>query len=137
MTVATASPAHRNDVHLIGRVSDAPEIKRLPSGDAVASFRLIVERSPMAMLRSRQRVDTLECFAWRAVVREIISTWSTGDVVEVRGSLRRRFWRTQGGLRNTYDVELFDALLVSKFEPPEPPKSEDPERDIDVESDAT
>ena len=38
-------------------------------------------------------VDTLDCAAWRADVQRSVERAAEGDLVELHGSLRRRFWR--------------------------------------------
>ena len=59
-----------NDVHLRGRVSATPEVRELPSGDAVVVFRLVVDRPPgSATARTSARVDTLDCAAFKADLR--------------------------------------------------------------------
>lgn len=98
--------AHANEVLLIGRLAAAPVRRELPSGDPLVSFRLVVERSPAA-LRARRgpstptsrvpTVDTLDCAAWRKDVQRSLTRATPGDVLEVHGSLRRRFWRTGTG----------------------------------------
>ena len=82
-----------NEVRLVGRLSQAPEERVLPSGDTVWTFRVVVTRPP-GRSRSRQPVDALECAAWTARARRSVAAWSGDDVVEVVGSLHRRFYRS-------------------------------------------
>ena len=81
---------HLNEVRLVGRVSADPEHRVLPSGDELWTFRLVVDRPPDTAQRTR--VDTLDCAAWTARSRRSVSRWSAGDLVEVRGRVRRRFY---------------------------------------------
>lgn len=65
---ATGAPAARNEVLLVGRVSGVPELRELPSGDSLVSWRLVVERPPGGRkppdgVRA-PTVDTLDCTAW-------------------------------------------------------------------------
>ena len=106
-------PSPLNDVHLRGRVSAAPEARDLPSGDVVVAFRLVVDRPPPAPgAVSRARVDTLDCAVFRSDLRRRCAGWAAGDVVEVRGSLRRRFFRAGGGPASRYEVEVLAASRV-------------------------
>lgn len=97
---------HRNDVTLIGRLADAPQSRVLPSGDELVSWRLIVERSADA---NRGGVDVIDCTAWNARLRRAAVRWAAGDLVEVTGALRRRFWRGPGGLQSRCEIEAGQA----------------------------
>jgi single-strand DNA-binding protein len=102
------SHAHVNEVRLVGRVSGPPEERQLPSGDSLVSFRVVVERGPVAAAagRSRAKVDTLDCVAWAARVRRTVTSWQPGDVVEIDGAVRRRFRRTPAGPTSRVEIEV-------------------------------
>ncbi|MDX6287318.1 MAG: single-strand DNA-binding protein [Frankiales bacterium] len=106
---------HCNEVHLVGRVGAAPTESVMPSGDVVLSLRLVVDR-PAADRRSRRTsVDTLDCSAWKAGVRRSVSTWNAGDIVEIDGVLRRRFFRAaNGGSASRYDVEARSVRRLAR-----------------------
>lgn len=103
-------PVHTNQVRLVGRLSVTPEERKLPSGDRVLTFRLVVERGPEGRRRpsgvSGPSVDTLSCAAWRGDLRRVVRSWRAGDLVEVEGALRRRFWQGASGAANRYEVEV-------------------------------
>jgi single-strand DNA-binding protein len=104
-----------NEVRLRGRLGAAPEQRVLPSGDTVVSFRVVVDRPDRAGASvSGARVDTIDCSAFRADVRRRCLRWAAGDVVQVDGSLRRRFFRTGGGPASRYDVEVLAATRVAR-----------------------
>src|SRR4051812_28801444 len=96
---------HSNEVRLVGRVAADPTERVLPSGDVLLQWRLVVERPASERSASRATVDVVGCTAWRAGVRRSAGSWAPGDVVEVEGALRRRFWRDSRGVNNSYDVE--------------------------------
>ncbi|MET0525520.1 MAG: single-stranded DNA-binding protein [Nocardioides sp.] len=102
-----------NEVRLIGRVSQQPEERVLPSGDSVWTFRLVVPRPPGAS-RSRQQVDALECAVWSGRARRSVATWSADDLVEVTGSVRRRFFRTASGAASRVEVEVVGAKVIRR-----------------------
>jgi single-strand DNA-binding protein len=85
----------RNDVVLRGRLSAPAEVRTLPSGDTLVSFRLVVRR-PEPRVRG-QSTDTLPCITYERALQRRVTAWQAGDVVEVEGALQRRFWRTAGG----------------------------------------
>ena len=105
----------RNEVVLVGRLSAPPMARELPSGDVVTSFRLVVRR-PVSARRgaSSPTVDALECAAWRGDVRRVVRSWSPGDLVQVVGSLRRRFWRSASGAVSTWEVEVAKARRMER-----------------------
>jgi single-strand DNA-binding protein len=100
-----------NEVRLVGRVSQQPEERVLPSGDAVWTFRVVV---PREQGRSRQSVDALECAAWSARAQRSVSGWGADDVVEVVGSLRRRFFRAGGAVASRVEVEMSSGRVIRR-----------------------
>jgi single-strand DNA-binding protein len=95
---------HRNDVRLVGRLSAAAVERELPSGDVCATWRLVVRRPTTA--RAGPSVDTIDCLTWIGGVRRQSLRWQAGDVIEVEGALRRRFWRSPGGPTSRCEVEV-------------------------------
>jgi single-strand DNA-binding protein len=107
-----ADPVETNEVRLVGRLAAEPEVKELPSGDRLTSFRIVVARP--AGGPSRQRVDAIECAAWTARVRRSAAGWRPGDVVEVQGAVRRRFFRTGAGAASRVEVEASSARVIRR-----------------------
>ena len=108
------SPDVVNDVHLIGRLSAAAELRTLPSEAVMCTFMVIVDRRDTD-LRSKQRVDVLSCIAWTPRLRRQVMAWVEGDVVEVEGALRKRFFRTSGGATGSrVEVEVRSARRVRR-----------------------
>lgn len=112
-----------NAVSLTGRLAAAPVRVTLPSGDEVVTLRLVVgrprSRRPVGRA-SAPTVDTIDCSVWGAGLGRRVERWQPDDVISVRGSLRRRFWRTPAGTRSRYDVEVAQARRVrgQRQEPP-------------------
>lgn len=111
---------HRNEVLLVGRLAASPELRELPSGTPLVTFRLIVDRPPVAAARAappppaRPTVDTLDCASYASVVHRSCASWSPGDVLEVTGALRRRFWRAPTGAASRYEVEVSKARRLRR-----------------------
>lgn len=101
-----AAPPHCNEITLVGRLAAPATERALPSGDLIADFRVIVDRPRRRGAEQRAWVDTVDCVAWTARLRRQVSTWHAGEVVEVAGALRRRFWRTPSGPASRYEVEV-------------------------------
>lgn len=77
------------------------------------TFRLVVARVGERG-KSRQTVDSLECAVWGGRVRRSVSGWGVDDVVEVRGAVRRRFFRTGGGPASRVEVEVTSGRLIRR-----------------------
>jgi single-strand DNA-binding protein len=105
-----------NEVRLVGVLAAASEQRELPSGDTIVAFRVVVRRSDSIDGRGRRgpSVDAIDCTAWRGDVRRTVSAWTPGDVVEVVGALRRRFWRGPHGAASRFDVAVARARRVSR-----------------------
>jgi len=104
-----------NEVVLRGRVSGDPQARELPSGSVLVAFRLVLvrERTPMTA-SSKQVSDWVECSAWGARVRRQAESWRDGDQVEVRGSIRRRYFKVGQQTRTGVEVEMLGGRLVRR-----------------------
>jgi single-strand DNA-binding protein len=109
-----------NEVRLVGRLTAEPVVVELPSGDALVTFRVSVQRSagpgsPAAAGRpAGQRVDSVPCTAWSPRLRRSIVAWRPGDLVEVSGSVRCRFYQAGGATRSRVEVEATAARIMRR-----------------------
>ncbi|MFX0539760.1 single-stranded DNA-binding protein [Ornithinimicrobium sp. Y1847] len=101
----TTTQAPTNEVRLVGRVSGEPTARELPSGDQLVQLRVVVDRPPRRGDGGRRQVDTIDVACWSARTRVSAQRLSEGHVVEVEGSLRRRFFATGAGRASRYEVE--------------------------------
>lgn len=108
----------RNEVMLVGRLAASAEERTLPSGDVIATWRLIVDRPrggrPVPQGVRISTVDTLDCVAWTAGTRRAARSLAAGDVVSVAGALRRRFWRTGAGAVSRCEVEVVTVKRLTR-----------------------
>src|SRR5262245_41535301 len=89
----------RNEVILWGRLAAEAEGRALPSGDTIATLRVVVARRggpprPRSATASGSRgpsVDTIDVVCWSAATRRAALRLHAGDAIEVEGALRRRF----------------------------------------------
>lgn len=111
----------RNEVVLVGRVAAPAEERTLPSGDVITTWRVVVDRPrdgrPLPAGVRTSSVDTLNCVAWRAGPRRTARGLVAGDVVEVSGALRRRFWRAGGGPVSVCEVEVSKLTRLARAAP--------------------
>jgi single-strand DNA-binding protein len=112
-TKVAPETATANEVRLLGRLSQEPEERVLPSGDTVWTFRVVIPRPP-DKARGRQTVDALECAAWSARARRSVASWAVDDVVEVVGSLRRRFYRSAASVGSRVEVEMSSGRIIRR-----------------------
>lgn len=107
-----------NDVRLVGRLTGAPTVVELPSGDALVTFRISVPRSSPSGANATgvttQRVDSVPCTAWSPRLRRSILTWRAGDLVEVSGAVRCRFYQAGGATRSRVEVEASAARIIRR-----------------------
>ena len=104
---------HVNEVRLVGRVSDEPIERVMPSGDVLVTWTLVVNR--LGSGAGRLTVDSLECATFLSRVRRTVMRWAPGDVVEIEGAVHRRFFRSTGGPRvSRYQIEVFGARRLDR-----------------------
>lgn len=105
---------HANEVHLVGRLAAEPVPRELPSGDVVVTFRLVVARERSRSAARSATVDTIDCAAWTKTAQRSLRAWDPGDIVEVRGALRRRFWQSPHGASSRSEVEVSTARRAAR-----------------------
>jgi single-strand DNA-binding protein len=110
----------RNEVLLSGRLGAQAEERELPSGDRIATLRVVVPREQstgrrrtVAEAPRRATVDTIDVVCWTAATRRSALRLREGDVVEVEGALRRRFFGGPAGRQSRYEVEAVMLRRVS------------------------
>jgi single-strand DNA-binding protein len=87
-----------NQVVLIGRMGNDPELKYTPSGVAVASFRLAVNRNFKSQ-SGEQETDWIDIVTWRQSAEFAANYLSKGRLVAVQGRLQTRTWVAQDGTK--------------------------------------
>lgn len=102
----SALPEHVNQVTLCGRLAAPATSRQLPGGDAVVTWRLVVDRAPDPAPR---KADMIDCTTSAARLRRQALGWKDGDLIEIAGALRRRFWRGPGGVQSRCEVEVVSA----------------------------
>ncbi len=109
-----------NAVALVGRVTSAPELRELPSGDEVVVVGISVPRvgegsdaiplsfGPAPASGRRPRADQT---GRRLLLRAL--RLPEGALVRVEGQLRRRWWATPTGRRSRIEVRVGVVELLS------------------------
>ena len=81
-------------------------------GDPLWTFRVVVPRAGPSV--SRAPVDALDCTVWSGRSRRTVATWRAGDLVEVGGAVRRRFFRAGGGSVSRVEIEVASARVIRR-----------------------
>jgi single-strand DNA-binding protein len=109
-TILTQSHEPKNEVNLVGRVTSLAVEKMLPSGDRVVEFRLVIGRDKSR--GSKKEVDSLDIAAWSSKTRKAALSLKIDTWVEIKGSVRRRFWRAPTGLASRWQVEASEVVRL-------------------------
>jgi single-strand DNA-binding protein len=94
-----------NNVEVAGRLGSRVTQRELPSGDTATSFAVIVDR-PRSDQIGNTKVDTLPCQTFRDSVAKKVLALEPGTAVTCTGVLRRRFWKSPGGLGSALEIEV-------------------------------
>ena len=95
---------HHNCVTIVGRVSAAPDVRDLPSGDRLVTLRVVVDRPPDRGSTKRV-VDVIDVACWTKRTQRTATSLGPAETVRVEGALRRRFFATGAGRASRYEVE--------------------------------
>ena len=111
-TSSGLASGHVNTVTLVGRVSAAPDLRDLPSGDRLVTLRIVVDRPPVRG-STKRAVDVIDVACWSKRTQRTATSLGPDDAVRVEGSLRRRFFATGGGRASRYEVEASRLARVA------------------------
>ena len=93
-----------NNVVLVGRLANDPEMKYTPSGLPVTTFRLAVDRNKKTESGEKE-TDWLNIVCFQKTA-ELVAQWlDKGSLVGIEGRVQSRTWEGQDGRRN-YAVEI-------------------------------
>ncbi|WP_335871907.1 single-stranded DNA-binding protein [Bacillus sp. 2205SS5-2] len=103
-----------NRVVLVGRLTKDPELRYTPSGAAVATFTLAVNRSFTNQAGQRE-ADFINCVVWRKPAENVANFLKKGSLAGVDGRVQTRNYEGQDGKR-VYVTEIV-AESVQFLEP--------------------
>ncbi len=98
-----------NRVILVGRLANDPELKYTPSGIAVSSFRIAVDR-PFNNAQGERETDFIDIVVWRQSAEFAANYLGKGRLVAVDGRLQIRSWVAQDGTRRRSAEVVADFL---------------------------
>jgi single-strand DNA-binding protein len=105
-----------NKVILIGRLATDPELKYTPSGVAVTSFRVAVDRPFGRNAETGEKeTDFIDIVAWRQSAEFAANYLNKGRLVAIDGRLQIRNWVAQDGTkRRTAEVVANDLRSLDR-----------------------
>jgi single-strand DNA-binding protein len=98
-----------NVVALVGRMVADPELKYTPSGVAVCSFRIAVDKRTKSESGEKQ-ADFFDIVAWRQSAEFAANYLSKGRLVAVSGRLQQRSWVQQDGQKRSAVEVVADKI---------------------------
>ena len=102
-----------NKVILGGRMTADPELKTTPSGIAVTTFTVAVNRRFGGKNEGEAQADFFNVTAWRQTAEFISRYFHKSSSIFVQGTLQQRSWETQDGQKRTVlEVQVDDARFV-------------------------
>lgn len=98
-----------NRIVLIGRLTKDPELRYTPSGIAVATFTLAVDRNYKSAQGERE-TDFINIVTWRQLAELCANYLSKGKLAAVDGRLQIRSFEGQDGQRRTVAEVVADNV---------------------------
>jgi single-strand DNA-binding protein len=101
-----------NRVILIGRLTRDPELRYTPSGVAVTSFSLAVERNYVNQ-QGERGADFIRITVWRKLAENCANHLNKGRLVAIEGRLQTRSYETpEGQKRQVTEVVADDVRFL-------------------------
>ena len=98
-----------NTVTIVGNVTDDPELRFTPSGQAVANFTVAVNKRFKNNAGDwEDRLDGFfRCSCWRDMAENVAESLKKGTRVVVTGRLQQRSWDDQeGNKRSAFEIQV-------------------------------
>lgn len=101
-----------NNVDLVGNVTRDPELRFTPSGQAVATFGLAVNRRWQNRQTNEweEAVSFFDIVCWAQMAENVSETVSRGTRVMVTGRLEQRSWENQEGEKRSKVEVVADEI---------------------------
>ena len=110
--------ASLNKVFLIGNLTRDPELRYIPSGSAVATFTVAVNRVFKSQAgEKKEQTSFLRVVVWGRRAEVCGEYLSKGNPVFVEGRLQSRDWETQDGQKRSTVEVVADNIQFLKMGP--------------------
>lgn len=98
-----------NRVVLVGRLTKDPELRYTPSGVAVATFTLAVNRT-FTNQQGEREADFINCVIWKRPAENVANFLKKGSLAGVDGRIQSRSYEGQDGKRVYVTEVLADSV---------------------------
>lgn len=103
-----------NSVCLVGRMTDNAELRYTPNNQAVANFRLAVNRNFKSQNGERE-ADFINCVIWRQQAENLANWGKKGNLIGITGSIQTRNYENQQGQRVYVTEVVADNFQLLEF----------------------
>ena len=86
-----------NSITIMGRLTDDPVFRQLPTGTHLATFTLACERNFSYKGDEKQTTDFIDVSAWRGNADFVAKNFHKGSMIVVDGRLQTRSYTDAGG----------------------------------------
>lgn len=94
-----------NNAVIMGRLTNAPELRATPNGNKVISFTVAVTRN-----YKEDQADFIDCVAWKGTAEFISKYFRKGSMIAVVGSIQtRNFEDSNGNKRKAVEILVDEA----------------------------
>ena len=87
-----------NNTVLVGRLADNAELRYTPNKQAVATFKLAVNR-PFKNQNGEREADFINCVIWRQQAENLANWAKKGALIGITGRIQTRSYENQQGQR--------------------------------------
>lgn len=113
--------ANDTQITVVGSLTGDPELRFLPSGVAVASFTVAVNRRSFNKQANEWKDEAAtfwKCTAWRDYAEHVASTLTKGMHTIVLGTIREETWEDKngGGQRSRTVLDVVEAGPALRFQ---------------------
>lgn len=102
-----------NKVNLLGRIVKDPELRYTPSGTAVVSFTLAVDRRFQKQGEDRQ-ADFINCIGWGKTAEFVANYFTKGQLMALSGSIQVRTWDDNEGHKRYATEVIADEVYFAE-----------------------
>ena len=103
-----------NNVCLVGRMTDNAELRYTPNNQAVATFRLAVNR-PFKSQNGEREADFINCVIWRQQAENLANWAKKGALIGITGRIQTRNYENQQGQRVYVTEVIADSFQLLEF----------------------
>lgn len=103
-----------NSTCLVGRLTKNPELRYTPNNQAVATFRLAVNRNFKSQNGERE-ADFINCVIWRQQAENLANWAKKGALIGITGRIQTRNYENQQGQRVYVTEVVADSFQLLEF----------------------